>query len=88
MIPSHYIENGPIAKNGKKVRAVKMNTMMDNTPIKRKPEVFIGSTTSFLSLRVNDPAIANINTIGINRPSNMTHAVDQFQNGVFADVPR
>ena len=52
------------------------------------PRVFIGSITSFLSLSVNEPAIANIKPNGTNLPSNITIPVDQFQNGVFAEVPK
>jgi hypothetical protein len=74
--------------NGKKVRAVRRNVIITKTDINNGPSVFIGSTTSFLSLAVKDPAIPSIKPNGTNLPINITRPVDQFQNGVFAEVPR
>ena len=74
--------------NGKKVSAVRRNVITNNTEIHNGPCVLIGSMASFLSLIVNEPAIASISTIGAYLPMNITIAVDQFQNGVLAEVPR
>ena len=46
--------------NGKKVSAVKRNVMVNNTEINNGPCVLIGSMASFLSLTVNEPAIARL----------------------------
>lgn len=62
--------------------------MTTSIEMNKGPLVLIGSITSFLSLIVKDPAIASINTIGIYLPRNITIAVDQFQNGVSANVPK
>jgi hypothetical protein len=56
--------------------------------MKSGPCVFIGSIISFLSLIVNEPAIANIKANGAYRPRNITIPVDQFQKGVLAEVPK
>jgi hypothetical protein len=52
------------------------------------PCVLIGSITSLLSFTVNEPAIANIRPIGTYLPRKITNAVDKFQNGIFAEVPK
>ena len=62
--------------------------MTNSTEINNGPCVLIGSMASFLSLSVNEPAIASIMTIGGYLPRSITIAVDQFQNGVLAEVPR
>ena len=66
--------------NGKKVSAVSRNVMANRPEINKGPCVLIGSMASFLSLSVNEPAIASIITIGAYLPMNITIAVDQFQN--------
>src|SRR5215472_16395381 len=83
-----YIENGPSTMKGKKASTVSKNVMTNNTEINNGPCVLIGSIASFLSLSVNEPAIASINISGGYLPRNMTIAVDQFQNGVLAEVPK
>ena len=82
------METGPIIRKGKNDNAVNKNVMTTNTEMNKGPLVLIGSTTSFLSFNVNEPAIANIRPIGTYRPRNITIAVDQFQNEVSADVPK
>ena len=72
----HYIENGPIIKNGKKVSAVRRKVTTINTEMNKGPCVFIGSITSLLSLTVNEPAIANIKPKGTYLPRNITIAVE------------
>src|SRR5215813_5123903 len=84
----HYIENGPSTMKGKKASTVSKNVMTNNTEINNGPCVLIGSMASFLSLSVNEPAIASINIRGGYLPRNITIAVDQFQNGVLAEVPK
>jgi hypothetical protein len=83
-----YIEIGPIIINGKNVKAVNRNVITTNTDINKGPCVLMGSITSFLSLMVNEPAIANIKANGTNLPNNITIPVDQFQNGVSADAAK
>ena len=78
----------PITKNGKNVSAVRRNVTTTNTIMNTGPCVLIGSTTSLLSFSVNEPAIANMSPIGTNLPTKITIAVDIFQNGVFAEVPK
>jgi hypothetical protein len=73
---------------GKKVSAVKRKVIVINTEINTGPCVLTGSMASFLSLSVNEPAIARLMIIGGYLPRNMIIAVDQFQNGVLAEVPR
>ncbi len=74
--------------NGKKVSAVKRNVITSNTEINKGPCVLIGSMASFLSLTVNEPAIARVMIIGGYLPRNITIALHQFQNGVLAEVPK
>ena len=83
-----HIENGPITKNGKKASAVKRNVTTLTTETNTTPLVLIGSITSFLSLTVKEPAIANIKPIGRYRPKNIINPVDQFQNAVLAEAPK
>lgn len=52
------------------------------------PCVLMGSMSSLLSFMVNEPAIASMSAIGINLPRRITIAVEMFQNGVFAEVPK
>jgi len=59
-----YIENGPITMKGKKVSAVNRKVIVINTEINTGPCVFTGSIASFLSLSVNEPAIARLMIIG------------------------
>lgn len=49
---------------GKKVSAVKRNVIINNTKINNGPCVLTGSIASFLSLSVNEPAIARLIIIG------------------------
>jgi hypothetical protein len=73
---------------GKKVSAVKRKVIVINTEINKGPCVLTGSMASFLSLSVNEPAIARLMIIGGYLPRNIIIAVDQFQNGVLAEVPK
>ena len=77
-----------MTKNGKNVSAVRRKVTTTKIEMNNGPCVFMGSTTSFLSLMVNEPAMASIKPNGTYLPMKITIAVDKFQNGVFAEVPK
>src|SRR5579871_5934058 len=81
-------EYTPMTRKGRKARAVSTNVTPIRVMVKGHPSVRIGSGVSRRSFVANDPAMAIMKTTGRYRPTTITMAVEMFQNGVFAKVPR